>query len=153
MKYLILIVMIFSFALVAQAQQCVAPPGFVCIKQETVDKCAQIADEVIASRVAIAELKAAVKTGELSQAAADRLIAGYEKLVAVGERVQAAQNDVIQLYKEALTEFKEIVKMQVSIIADLQKSLNKPKSAFAKFLSGLEKALTIAVGIIIGRGL
>lgn len=150
MRSLFLILMLFVTAPVL-AQNC--PLGSQCVPQATIDKCANIADELIASRDAIAKLKVAASAADARDASAQKLIEGLERLVAIGERIQNEQGKVIDLYKEAMQMFRDVAKTQNEIILALEKRLNAPKSAWNKFLSGAKQVLVLVSGILIGRGL
>jgi uncharacterized protein YydD (DUF2326 family) len=150
MKYTLIILALIVVLYIPSRGQTTCPAGSQCVKQATIDKCNAIADELIAARDAINKLKEAASADAAKDVAAQRLIAGYERLVAIGEKIQLEQGSVIDLYKEAVAQLKDVVKMQFDIISQLEKRLTAPKSALSKFLSALKDAAILIAGVAVG---
>jgi hypothetical protein len=128
----------------ASYSQCVGDS--VCVKQSTIDRAAQVATELIEARDVIKKFESERIVTAAEKRAATALIDSLNALVATGHRIQEEQGKVIALYKQ-------VVEMQQSIIEKLEKMLNKPKSAWAKFLDALKTVAAIAFGVGLGRGL
>lgn len=83
---------------------------------------------------------------EGERAAAQKLIEGLNNLVGVKDRIQTAQNEIIQLYRS-------VVEMQQALIDKLEKQINKPKSAWQKFAATLEKVAYLLAGAALAGAL
>jgi uncharacterized coiled-coil protein SlyX len=120
--------------------------GSVCVRQSTVDRCAEIADELITARDTIAKFTTERVSSLAEREAAQKVIAGLNQLVAVKDRIEVEQQKIIELYKS-------VVDMQAALVEKLTTQLNKPKSAWAKFLDVLKSTAILLAGITLGRGL
>ena len=138
MKKLILIAILF-FPVTVMAQD-------VCVPQSTIDRCARAADELAAARIAIDKLTAEREVSAVAIKSAQTAIDSLQRAIQVGKDIQAVQEQVIETLKG-------IIKLQGEIIERYEKILNKPKSAWQKFLATLKTLASIAMGIGIGRAL
>ena len=148
MKKLILITAFSLFAAISLSAQCVdtADDPCVSIKQSTVNRSAQVADELIAARDAIVKFKTERAATDAERAAATVLIKGLNDLVATKDLIIVQYEKINELYKKAI-DFQQV------IIERLEKQLNRPKSGWQKFLTTLKEIALVLAGAALGRGL
>lgn len=147
MRILVLASILLTFSVMASAQ-CVdtADDPCVSIKQSTVNKSAQVADELIAARDAIVKFKTERAATDAERAAATVLIKGLNDLIATKDLIIAQYEKINELYKKAI-DFQQI------IIERLEKQLSKPKTGWQKFLTTLKEIALVLAGAALGRGL
>ena len=146
MKRLLFIILLPLALSVAASGQCSAPAGFACVPQETMNRLNKALDELGASRDAIAKLVAAQAASDAKAAAAQSVIDKANEIMALDVKMFTSYDKVIDLYQKTLALYADLVEK-------LTTQLNKPRSAWSKFLATLEKVAAIALGIAIGRGL
>lgn len=148
MKKLLLITAFSLFAAISLSAQCVDTVDDPCIsiKQSTVNKSAQVADELIAARDAIVKFKTERAATDAERAAATVLIKGLNDLVATKDLIIVQYEKINELYKKAI-DFQQV------IIERLEKQLNRPKSGWQKFLTTLKEIALVLAGAALGRGL
>jgi len=126
------------------AQDC--PANKVCIDQETANKLYSVATQLVEAKDVIAKMLAERGASDAAIASALKTIEGWKSLDAINNTIIAKQKDVIALYEQ-------VMKVQMQIIENLEKRLNKPRSAFGKFLDALKTVGFILAGVTLGRGL
>lgn len=144
MKRLTLILVFGLFAVVSLRAQCA--PGSVCVPQQTIDRAAQAASELIEARKVIQEFTKERAATDAERAASAKLIDGLNALVTTKDRIETEQNKIIDLYKQTVI-------LQQEIIERLEKRLMAPKSGWNKFTATLEKVALILVGVALKGGL
>lgn len=144
MRKLLLTICFIGFFAVVGHSQCTQ--GSVCVPQTTVDKCAKAADELLAARDALAKLTAERDVSAVAIKAAQTAIDSLQTAITTGRQIQADQQKIIEMYQTVVKSLYDIIDKQAQM-------LNKPKSAWAKFVRTLEKIAVLAIGISIGRGL
>lgn len=140
----LLLVTLFLFAPLAVAAQC--EPGAQCVPQETINKCAKIADEVIALRDTVEKFKIERAATDTQLKAANDLISSLQELVKFQAKVMDDSDRVVVMMQK-------VVDAQNALITKLTAMVNQPKSAWQKFLSAVRDIAVLAMGITIGRGL
>lgn len=128
----------------AQAQDC--PTGKVCIDQSTANRLFDVANQLVEAKDVIAKMLAERGASDAALASAQQVIKGWSELDAINNTIIGKQRDVIALYEKTLT-------MYAGLVDQLEKRINKPQSAWSKFLSALKTVITLAAGITLGRGL
>lgn len=144
MKRLLLTIIFTLFAAISLSAQCTGDS--VCVPQATLNKAAQVADELVAARDAIAKFKVERAANEAERAAATVLIKGLNDLVATKDLIIVQYEKINELYKKAI-DFQQI------IIERLEKQLSRPKSGWQKFLTTLKEIALVLAGATLGRGL
>jgi len=144
MRRLILTIIFTLFAAISLSAQCTGDS--VCVPQATLNKAAQVADELVAARDAIAKFKVERAANEAERAAATVLIKGLNDLVATKDLIIVQYEKINELYKKAI-DFQQI------IIERLEKQLSKPKSAWQKFVGVLEKIVLVLTGAALRGGI
>lgn len=118
----------------------------VCVSQEAANKCVTAAAELIEARKVIEAFQAERAASVAERAAAQTLIKGLNDLIAVKDRIDAYKDQAFAMYER-------VIAMQQGIIADLEKRLSRPKSAWSRFVDILKNAAVLLAGISLGRGL
>lgn len=144
MKRLLVIIGMLLVATMYGYGQCAS--GSVCVPQATIDKAAQAASELMEARKVIQEFTRERAATDAERAASQKLIDGLNSLVATKDRIQTAQNEIIDLYKQ-------VVAMQQGIIERYEKQLSKGKSAWQKFAATLEKVAYLLAGVALAGAL
>ena len=125
--------------------QCTVPSGYVCLTQKQADDTAAKLDELIVSRDVIAKFKnERALTDAERQAATVLLKAANDALDTLSKGI-ADREKLIDLQQKTLTLYADLVQK-------LTDKLNKPKSAFSKFMTALKEIALLAAGIALGRG-
>lgn len=143
---LILFVCILFFAVIGVNGQTTCESGSQCVKQSVIDKCGAIADELVAARDVIAKFKSERLTTDAERNAATVLIKSLNDVLDVRGRI-------ITEYEKMMVAYTKVIEMQSLIIEKLTTQLNKPKSAFSKFVAVLKQIAILTLGLTIGRGL
>jgi hypothetical protein len=115
-----------------------------CVPQETINKCKVTADKLIASLDVIAKFQAERLTTDAEKAAAQTLIKALNDVIDIRGKLVADQDKIIAMYEK-------VTQLQADLIQKLTTALNKPRSAFEKFLTVLKEIGILAMGIAIGR--
>lgn len=130
----------------AAAQTIDCPSGKVCIDQGTANKLYSVATQLVEAKDVIAKMLAERGASDAAIASALKTVEGYKNLDEINNTIIAKQKDVIALYEQTL-------KMYAGLVETMQKQINKPKSAWSKFLSALKTAVVLLAGVSLGRGL
>lgn len=143
MKILWIAIVFFVFAIGAKAQTCTVPTGFVCITQNAADRIAHDLDELKAARDAIAAFKNERLMTDAERVAYKTLTDALNAAFDARGRVVADQANIIEIQAKALTLY--------SVLVDkLTSQINRPQSAWSKFVHTLEKIAILTAGIYIG---
>ncbi len=116
----------------------------VCINQSAANSCASAVAQLIEARKAISEFTAERATSLAERQAAAKVIEGLNALNIVKDRVTASYEQINTLYRQAID-------LQQTIILNLERQLNKPRSAFDKFISTLKTLAVLLAGVSLGR--
>jgi xanthine dehydrogenase molybdopterin-binding subunit B len=139
MKRLILIAAFLIFATPVAAQT-------VTISQESFNKLVNAAESLVEAKDVIAKMLAERGASDAAIASALKTIEGWKALDEINNTIIEKQKAVIGLYEKTLN-------LYASLVEKLEARLMKPKSAWSKFLDGLKTVLTLAAGVVLGRGL
>lgn len=120
-------------------------PPKVCISQAAANKCSQIATELVAARDVIAKYAAERITTDAERNAATILIKSLNDVIEVRGRI-------IGEYDRMMVVYQKVIDMQTALITKLTETINKPKSAYQKFITVLKEIAILAAGIALGRG-
>jgi hypothetical protein len=129
-------------------QPVVAPsptPRTVVVSQEFVDDATKAFTEVVALRDALAKVVRVNGLSTAERAAMDDLVASLDKVISI----RGKMNDAYAMLDDVRL---KTIQAQGLIIDRLMTQLNKPRSAFQKFLAAAEKVLYLAAGVALGRG-
>lgn len=144
-KY-ILIAFVLCFSAIGINGQTTCETGSQCVKQAVIDKCGQVADELVAARDVIEKFKAERLTTDAERTAATVLIKSLNEVLDVRGRIIAEYDRMAVVYQK-------VIDMQSAVIDRMTKELNKPKSAWKKFVTVLKEIAILTLGLTIGRGL
>lgn len=128
------------------ASQTTCPSGQVCLDQATANRLFNTVEQLIEAKDVINKMLAERGASDAAIASANKVIEGYKQLDLINGQIIAKQRDVIALYEQTL-------KLYADLVQRLETQLNKPKSAWSKFLSALKTVVTLAAGVALGRGL
>lgn len=144
----ILIIGIFcAFLFVASAKaQNLCPSGQVCLPHETANRLFKALEELQAARDVIAKFQSERGTSEAALNSALKVIESYKQLDEINGRVIAKYDAVIALYEKTL-------EMYSKLVEKFEQQLNKPRSAWQKFLSAIKTIGYILAGASLGRSL
>lgn len=145
MKRLFLITAVMLFLGVSVRSQAVdCPAGIVCVPQEQFNTLMQRLDELVATKDAVAALLKERGASEAAINSALKTIEGWKELDAINNTIILKQKDVVALYEK-------VIGMYERVVDNLEKRLNKPKSAWSKFVGMLKTLATLLSGIALGR--
>lgn len=128
----------------AQAQDC--PSGQVCVPQTRFNEMIDRLNELVEARTTIAALLKERGASDATIASAVKTIEGWKNLDEINNIIILKQKDVIGLYETTL-------KMYAGLVEQMQKRLDKPRSAWSRFVSILKNAAILLAGIQLGRGI
>ncbi len=143
---LILTACVLFFACIGVNGQTTCETGSQCVKQAVIDRCGQVADELVAAKDVIEKFKAERVTTDAERNAATALIKSLNDVLDVRGRIIAEYDRMVIVYQK-------VIDMQSLIIEKLTTQLNKPKSAWQKFVTVLKEIAILTLGLTIGRGL
>lgn len=126
--------------------QVACPDGNQCVKQSVLEKCADVADQLAAARVALTKLESERSLTQAEREAAQSLIKGLNDYLAVKDRIIADYEQISKMKDGVIALYQQMVEKLVA-------QVNRPKSAWQKFLQVLKEIALVAAGITVGRGL
>ena len=144
-KALLLIAALYVLFAISAAAQCTTQPGYVCITQDAANDMAAKLDELKASRDVIAKFQAERTATDAERQAATVLLKAANDALDTLSKGIADREKLIDLQQKTLTLYADLVQK-------LTDKLNKPKSAFSKFMTALKEIALLAAGIALGRG-
>ena len=142
MQKLLLITILFAASFVAHSQT-VEPT--VCISQTAANQCSKAATELVAARDVIKKFQAERIVTDAERTAAAILIKSLNDVIEVRGRMNLE-------YEKIMVVYQKVIDMQTALITKLSETINKPKSAFTKFITILKELAILAAGIALGRG-
>lgn len=146
-RFLSILTIVLWLALAASnvaAQDC--PSGYQCVPQATFNQMVDKLNELVEARTLIAANAKERAVSDATLATALKTIEGYKEYTAVKDMIIVKQTEMMALYEKTL-------KLYVDLVEKLQAQINKPRSAWSKFLSALKTVITLAAGVSLGRGL
>lgn len=153
MKKIFAIALCILSASVFSYSQCIPSPGYSCVPTETLNRTNKALDELAVSRdlitkqtELIAKQAIALATSEAKNNAAADVIAKANEILSIDAKVFDA-------YEKVLTLYQKTVELYATVVEKLTAQLNKPKSAWSKFLDDIKTVVTLAAGVFLGRGL
>lgn len=144
MKVLISIAILLLASSAIVRGQCTASVGFVCITQTQSNRIAKDLDELKAARDLIVKLKAVDAATDVERMAWKNYQGFTEAAIAVLQKGIADREAVIALQQKAL-------ELYATLVDRLTAEINKPKTAWQKFITTLRDIALLAGGIAIGR--
>lgn len=135
---------LFASPALSQSAQC--PSGQVCISQETANRLFNSVEQLIQAKDAINKMLVERGASDAALASALKTIEGWQSLDAVNNTIQIKQREVIALYEQT-------IKMYQTLVDNLEKRLNKPRTAWSRFVDILKNAAILLSGITLGRGI
>lgn len=145
-KPILMLALLFASAIGINAQ-CVATTTDPCIAvhQSILDRASKLADTLKAAEDALAKQANALGATDVERKAwlsfketADWTIGVLQKGIADRETLITLQQKALELYS--------------TLVEKLTAQLNKPRSAWQKFIGAVEKIIVFAAGAAIGRG-
>lgn len=141
---IIIIFVLAGYAGICAQTQC--PDGSQCVKQSVIEKCADVADQLVLARDAITKLEAERSLSQAERQAAQTLIKGLNDLIVVKDRIIADYEQISKMKDGVIALYQQMVEK-------LMAQVNKPKSGWQKFLQVLREIALVAAGVTLGRGL
>lgn len=143
MRYTIIVAMLLFCSAVGYGQ-CTSSTGYQCVPQADMDRIAKDLNELKVLKDAYQKLLTERALTDAERTAAQNVIKISQDTVAIFQQGVADRDKVIELQQKALTLYAELVQK-------LTDQLNKPKSAWSKFLTALKEIAYLAAGVVIGR--
>ncbi len=143
-----LLIAIFLFGAHSINAQCVATADDNCVSvhQSILDRAAKAVNELTEARKAIAAFQNERTATEAERAAYKNLSVVTDMAMGVLQKGIADRDTVIALQQKTLELYSQLVDKLTS-------QLNKPRSAWQKFVQTVEKVVLLAAGVALGRGL
>lgn len=135
---------VFAFSADAQSPQC--PVGWVCFTQVQANDIFDKLGQLVAAKDLNIKLLSERGVADQALANALKVIDGHIELHKVDDQIILKKDQIIALYEQ-------VIKLQMTIIENLEKRLSKPKSTWDKIASVLKTVVTLAAGIALGRGM
>lgn len=118
----------------------------ICVEQTFIDSATKAFEMVVSQREVINKFLEERAKSDAEKQVAGTLIKSLDELLAIKDKTIAAYEKMMLIYEN-------VIKMQFSIIEQLEKRLLKPKSFLDKFLKAVKDIVVFAAGVVIGRGL
>lgn len=146
MKKCLLITFLF-FAVAGVKAQCIGSAADPCVEvhQSVLDRAAHALDDYKALQDVVEKQAKALAATDVERAAVKQYMATVDATFAVLQKGIADRDTVIALQDKAMQAF-------ATLVEKLTAQLNKPKSAWQKFVTTLKDIALIATGVTIGRG-
>jgi CHASE3 domain sensor protein len=125
----------------------------VTVSQGFVDDATKAFALVVELRDALQKEQMASGASAVTKAALQAQIDALNGLIAIKERKETVYEQLLTLRDQAFAMYDKIIKIQTEMIDRLTAQLNKPQSAWQKFVRVVEKIVVFAAGAAIGRGL
>lgn len=143
--FLILItLLLLAYSQAVHAQTC--PQGSVCYTQDQNNEILKQLNAFVAAKDLIVKLQAEGIKSDSAIAAANNLIAALNQRDEINGQIILKYKDVIALQDK-------VIAMYQAIVDKMQAQLNKPKSAWQKFIQTLREVAYLAGGILLGRAI
>jgi hypothetical protein len=157
MKRLLLLSFLLAVLLISANAQTVSPTPDrnkpVTVSQGFVDDATKAFALVVELRDALQKEQMASGASAVTKAALQAQIDALNGLIAIKERKETVYEQLLTLRDQAFAMYDKIIKIQTEMIDRLTAQLNKPQSAWQKFVRVVEKIVVFAAGAAIGRGL
>lgn len=128
------------------AAQDSCPIGKVCLDQTTANRLYDVATQLVEAKDVINKMLTERQASDAAIASALKTIEGWQGLDAINNQIILKQKDVIALYENTLRTY-------AGLVDSLEKRLNKPKSAWSRFVDILKNAAILLAGVSLGRGI
>jgi hypothetical protein len=125
----------------------------VQVTQGFVDDATKAFALVVELRDALQKEQMASGASAVTKAALQAQIDALNGLIAIKDRKDAAYESLLTLRDKAFEMYDRIIKIQADMLDRLTAQLNKPQSAWKKFVRMVEKIVVFAAGAAIGRGI
>jgi hypothetical protein len=125
--------------------QDVCPIGKVCLDQQTANRLYDVAEQLIQAKDVINKMLTERNSSDATIAAANKVIEAMNQREEINGQIILKLKDLNAIYEK-------VIALQQTIIEKLTMQINKPKSAFAKFMTALKEIALLAAGIALGRG-
>jgi hypothetical protein len=144
----ILILALLIAGTITASAQCIATPTDNCVSvhQSILDKASHAIDELTEARKVIAAFEKERGATDFERAAYKNALAIADNALEVFKKGVADRDTVITMQQKALELYSVLVEK-------LTAQINRPKSAWQKFIGVVEKIVVLAAGVTIGRGL
>lgn len=144
----ILGILFFIFCTIDASGQCIAKVNDPCVEinQSDVDRSAKAGIELLSARDAITKLTAERLATDAEKAALRTLNDALNGVIDAKGKVIASQEQIIAIQEKAIRLYAELVEK-------LQGQINRPKSAWKKFLQVVEKIIIFAAGAALRGGI
>lgn len=148
MKTIVYTLLVYLAFTVAVNAQCVATTTDPCttVHQSILDRAAKAIDELTEARKAIAAFQHERTATDAERAAYKNLAVVADTAMAILQKGIGDRDTVIALQQKAMEAF-------ATLTEKLTAQLNKPKSAWSKFIATVEKVMVLLAGVAIGGAL
>jgi hypothetical protein len=126
--------------------QDVCPAGKVCVDQATANKLFDAVNQLISAKDVINKMLQERNSSDATIAAANKVIDAMNQREEINGQIILKLKDLNAVYEK-------VIALQQTIIEKLTTQLNKPKSAFSKFMTALKEIGYLAAGVLIGSHL
>jgi hypothetical protein len=140
-----IVLIVLVLAVMCSRAQTPCPADSVCYSREQNNQILQKLNEYVAAKDLIIKLM-----GE--RGAAGATIDAANKVIEAMNAREEINGQIILKLKDLNAVYEKVIALQQTIIEKLTMQLNKPKSAFAKFMTALKEIALLAAGIALGRG-
>lgn len=142
------LVSIFLFCAIGVKAQCIATANDPCVEvnQSVLDRTAKALTELAASREALAAYAHERGATDAERAAYQNAFKAVDVAVAAFQKGLDDRDKIIALWQKAFDS-------AMALATHYESQLNKPKSAWSKFLNTLKEIALIATGLAIGTHL
>lgn len=121
------------------------------VTQGYIDDATEAFDLVVALRDQLQKEKELNAAKGVTNAALQAQITALDGLIAILQRQSTVYESLLALRDQAFAVYEKIIKIQADMIDRLVAQLNKPKTAWKKFVDGLATIGKIILGVAIGR--
>lgn len=125
----------------------------VTVTQGYIDDSTKAFALVVELRDALQKEQMAGGASQVTKAALQAQITALNDVIAIKDRKDAVYQSLLDLRDQAFAVYEKVIKIQADMIEKLYAQLNKPASAWHKFVRAVERIAMIALGISLGRGL
>lgn len=143
---IVLVIAILLIAGISANAQSTASAGFACVPQATMDRISQDLTELKAARDVIAKFTAERVATDAERAATTSVLKAANDAIDTLNKGIADRDKLIDLQSKTL-------QLYANLIEKMTIQINKPRSAFSRFVQALKEIGFIAAGIALGRNL
>lgn len=147
-KSIFIITFLLCVCAVNISAQCVETQNDPCVAvhQSILDRAAKTIDELTEARKVIVAFQHERTATDAERAAYKNLVTVSDLAMGILQKGITDRDKVIELQQKAMEAMSQLTEK-------LMNQLNKPKSAWSKFLSAVKTVVTLSAGVLLGRGI